>query len=130
MGNKVPQVPRGMGGTREFLVKIAKEVPREQGIKKGSNFRTIEEFPGKSREPIPGEYAKKWHITDILEYKLDSVTSSICMASLTINCNICKKHIIKDFLICAKCNRVFHLCAQSKKESTVQSNKFSWSYVP
>ena len=56
------------------------------------------------------------HITDISKYKLDSVTSSICMASLTMNYNVCNKHIIKDFLMCNKCNGVFHLtCTKQKK---------------
>ena len=59
---------------------------------------------------------RQLHITDISEYKLDPVTSSICMASLNRNCNICNKHIIKDFLMCDKCNSVFHLtCTKQKK---------------
>ena len=38
------------------------------------------------------------------------------MASLNMNCNICNKHIIKDFLMCDKCNSVFHLtCTKQKK---------------
>ena len=33
-----------------------------------------------------------------------------------MNCNICNKHIIKDFLICNKYNGVFHLtCTKQKK---------------
>ena len=56
------------------------------------------------------------NITDFWEHTLDPVTSSICMASLTLNCNICNKHIIKDFLMCDKCNSVFYLtCTKQKK---------------
>ena len=60
---------------------------------------------------------RQLHITDISEYTLDSVTSSICMASLTMNCNICKKRINKDFLICDKCNGVFHLTCTKQKQN-------------
>jgi len=59
---------------------------------------------------------RQLHNTDILEYKLDSITSSICMASLTMNCNICNKHIIKNYLMCSKCNGASHLtCTKHKK---------------
>ena len=38
------------------------------------------------------------------------------MASLTRNCNICDKHIIKDYLMCDKCNNVSLLtCTKHKK---------------
>ena len=59
---------------------------------------------------------RQLNITDFSDHTLDPVTSSICMASLTLNCNICNKHIIKDFLMCDKCNGVFHLtCTKQKK---------------
>ena len=60
---------------------------------------------------------RQLHITDISEYKLDPVTSSICMASLNKNCNICNKHIIKDFLMCDKGNSVFHLMCTKPKNN-------------
>ena len=59
---------------------------------------------------------RQLHIIDISEYKLDSITSSIYISSLTMNFNICNKYIIKDFLICDKCNGVSHLmCTKQKK---------------
>ena len=67
--------------------------------------------------PYPIEWIiRQLHNTDMLEYKLDSITSFICMASLTMNCNICNKRIIKDYLMCDKCNCVSHLtCTKCKK---------------
>ena len=60
---------------------------------------------------------RQLNITDFSDHTLDPVTSSICMASLTLNCNICNKHIFKDFLMCDKCNGVFHLTCTKKKKN-------------
>ena len=51
---------------------------------------------------------KSLHDADISQHKLDHTTSSICMATLSMKCNICNKCIKEDYLMCDKCLHIFH----------------------
>ena len=59
---------------------------------------------------------KHFYKADISRHNLDPTTSLICIACLSMNCNICNNRIITDYLMCDKCNGVSHLsCAEIRK---------------
>jgi hypothetical protein len=60
---------------------------------------------------------------DLSHYMVDATTNSICCHSINLPCNICRKTMHREFLICSKCYGVSHKACAKRQIGTSQHHR-------